>query len=52
MPRAVVAIHAADLQIRHDAILSRAGSFVEFRGDQLAEGVGFEAKFNTSPAFG
>jgi hypothetical protein len=42
MPRAVVAVHAADLQIRHDAILSQAGSFVEFHGPQLAEGVLFE----------
>jgi hypothetical protein len=31
MPGAIVAVHAADLQMRHNRILSRAGSFVEFR---------------------
>jgi hypothetical protein len=45
MPRAVVAIHAANLQVRHGGTLSQAGSFVEFRAGRLAEGVGFVPKF-------
>jgi hypothetical protein len=45
MPRAVVAAHAADLQIRHDRILSRTGSFVEFHDQQTGGRGGFCALF-------